>query len=30
VRFVLFGEQALREYEAALTDLASGDTIKGS
>ena len=30
VRFVLFGEQALREYEAALADLASGDPIEGS
>jgi O-acetyl-ADP-ribose deacetylase (regulator of RNase III) len=30
VRFVLFGEQALREYQAALADLASGDPIEGS
>ena len=30
VRFVLFGEQALREYEAALADLASDDPIEGS
>jgi O-acetyl-ADP-ribose deacetylase (regulator of RNase III) len=30
VRFVLFGEQALLEYEAALADLASGDPIEAS
>jgi O-acetyl-ADP-ribose deacetylase (regulator of RNase III) len=30
VRFVLFDERALREYQAALADLAPGDTIEGS
>ena len=30
VRFVLFGEQALREYEAALADLAPDDPVEGS
>ena len=30
VRFVLFGEHALREYEAALAELAPDDPIEGS
>jgi O-acetyl-ADP-ribose deacetylase (regulator of RNase III) len=30
VRFVLFGEQALREYEAALADLTPDGPIEGS
>jgi O-acetyl-ADP-ribose deacetylase (regulator of RNase III) len=30
VRFVLFGEQSLREFEAALADLATDDPIEGS